>query len=63
MSSVCRAAVRIDKNGFLVREIFGKARLNRPDNMSDRVSIVKARDANQDICLSDFPELFADLIS
>ncbi len=63
MSSVCRAAIRIDKNGFLVREIFGKARLNRPDDMSDRVSIIKARDADQDICLSYLLELFADLIS
>ena len=63
MSAVCRAAVRIDKDGFLVRKIFGKARLYRPDDMTDSISIVKARDADQNICLSDFLKLFADFVS
>lgn len=56
MSVVCRAAVRINNDGFLIRKVLCESGLDRLDNMSYRVGIVKARDADKDISLSYFFE-------
>jgi hypothetical protein len=63
MSAVSRSSVRIYKDCILIREIFCKAGLYRPDYMSNRISIVKAWDTDKNIGLANFFELLADFVS
>ena len=51
--SICRPAVRIDKYGLLVREIFCEARLYRPDNMTYRMRIIEAGYPDKNIRFAD----------
>src|SRR3989338_8987688 len=47
--AICRAAVRIYKDRFFVREIFCKSCLNSPYNMTNSVCIIVARNPYKDI--------------
>ena len=46
-STIGRAAIGVDQNGPMVREVFREADTHGPHDMADRVCVVVARDPDE----------------